>query len=83
MAATTPLTGSELIDCARANGSKGINVAAERCGYGNDTLSFETALQQAGEHIGVEIASFEDLIKPPSERQESGVEVAPDSLSQL
>ncbi|MBL1179402.1 hypothetical protein [Pantanalinema sp. GBBB05] len=83
MAATTPLTGSELIDCARANSSKGLKVTAERCGYGNDTLSFETALQQAGEHIGVTIASFEDLVKPPSDRQDEGMEVAPDSLSQL
>ena len=82
MASTAPLTGSELIDCARANGPKGVEVAASRCGYDN-VPAFETALQKAGEHIGIEINSFEDLISPPDDRQESGVEVAPESLGEL
>ncbi|WP_416666984.1 hypothetical protein [Egbenema bharatensis] len=81
--AATPLTGSELIDCARANSSKGLEVTASRCGYGNDLDSFEAALRDAGTHIGVEIDRFEDLTKPPQEQQQTGVEVAPDSLSEL
>ncbi len=81
MAATAPLIGSELIDCARANGKKGVEIAAERCGY-LDVPSFEAALHAAGEHIGVEINSFTDLIKPPS-NQPAGVEIAPDSSGQL
>lgn len=83
MASAAPLTGSELIDCARANGPKGVEVAASRCGYGDDITAFESALQKAGEHIGTQINSFEDLAKPPDDRQETGVEVAPESLSEL
>lgn len=81
MATSPPLRGSELIDCARAN-SKGIEVAAQRCGYDQDRSAFEQALQQAGNQIGVEIQGFQDLI---SDRQQSetGVEIAPDSPSQL
>lgn len=82
MASTAPLTGSELIDCAKANGPKGVEVAASRCGYSNDVAAFETALHRAGEHIGVEINSFADLIHPPVP-QETGVEVSPESLSEL
>lgn len=82
MSANASLTGSELIDCARANGSKGIEIACERCGYGHDMAAFEQALQQAGAHLGIEIHGFDDLVNPP-EKAETGVEVAPESLSQL
>ncbi len=82
MASTAPLTGSELIDCAKANSPRGIEVAASRCGY-QDVAAFETALREAGNHIGIKINSFADLISPPDDRQEFGVEVAPDSLSDL
>ncbi|MBD1909975.1 MULTISPECIES: hypothetical protein [unclassified Leptolyngbya] len=61
MASTERLTGSELIDCARANSSQGIRAAASRCGYGSNIAAFEAALREAGEHIGVDIPSFEDL----------------------
>lgn len=83
MASTTPLTGSELIDCARANGPQGAKVAANRCGYGDNVDAFESALRQAGEHIGVEIVSFRDLVSTPHDRQDIGIEIAPDSLSNL
>lgn len=83
MASTAPMTGSELIDCARANAPKGVEVAASRSGYGNNVAAFEAALRQAGDHIGIEINSFEDLIHPANDRQEDGVEVSPDSLSEL
>lgn len=82
MATTAPLTGSELIDCAKANSTKGVEVAASRCGY-SDIMTFEAALQKAGKHIGVEINGFEDLLYSPNDRQEIGVEVSPDSLSEL
>ncbi|GAB4230030.1 MAG: hypothetical protein Kow00121_58880 [Elainellaceae cyanobacterium] len=80
--AANQLTGSELIDCARANGPKGAEVAASRCGY-ESIAAFEMALRKAGDHIGVEINSFEDLVRTPNERQQTGVEVGPDSLSEL
>ena len=82
MATSPPLHDSELIDCARANGSKGIQLAAQRCGYGEDLAAFEQALHQAGKQIGVEIQGFQDLITD-QRQQESGVEIAPDNPTQL
>lgn len=79
MASSAPLQGSELIDCARANGNKGIAIAAQRCGYGDDLAIFEQELKKAGEAIGVEIQSFDDLIDTPKEKdRETGIEVAPE-----
>jgi hypothetical protein len=43
MSIVSLLQGSELIDCAIANGSQGISVAAERCGYGDNLKGFEQA----------------------------------------
>lgn len=77
----TSLQGSELVDCARANGAKGIEVAAQRCGYENIT-AFETALRKASEHLGIEIQSFDVLIRPADQEAE-GVEVSPETSSQL
>lgn len=83
MASSAPLTGAELIDCARANGKEGIVAASQRCGYGEDLTAFEQALHQAGEHIGVAINHFEDLLEPPADPRAEGIEVAPDSYNQL
>jgi hypothetical protein len=82
MASKTPLQGSELIDCVKANGEQAIEVVAERCGYGSDIAAFEKELQKAGEHIGVEINSFQDFVAPKEEK-EKGVIIAPDSPSEL
>lgn len=82
MASSAPLQGTDLIDCAKANATKGIEVAAQRCGYGEDLATFEHELKQAGNYIGVEIHSFNDLIASQSE-QEPGIEVSPDSPTQL
>jgi hypothetical protein len=83
MASPTPLIGAELIDCARANGNQGIEVAAQRCGYGEDIATFELELQKAGEHIGTEINSFADLIQTPKDKRNTGVVFAPESPTQL
>jgi hypothetical protein len=83
MAATAPLIGSELIDCAKANAKFGVEVACERCGYGSDTAAFERALKQAGEHIGVQIASLKDLDTDTRRPAPTGVEIAPDTPSEL
>lgn len=79
--APAPLYGAELIDCAKANGKKGIEVASQRCGY-NDIDTFERELRQACDAIGVHIAGFDDLVAPKPEKPE-GVEVAPESPTQL
>lgn len=83
MASPKPLTGAELIDCARANNTQGIEIAAQRCGYGEDFATFELELQKAGEHIGTKINSFADLIQAPKDRRNTGVTFAPDSPTQL
>lgn len=83
MASSTPLQSSELIDCARANGEKGIEVAASRCGYGDDLATFEEQLRQACQAIGVEINSFNDLINHKRQDERAGVIIAPDSPTQL
>ncbi|ACK71594.1 conserved hypothetical protein [Gloeothece citriformis PCC 7424] len=83
MASSAPLKGSELIDCARANGEQGIEVAAYRCGYGNDLARFEQQLREAGQHIGVEINGFDDLVNNRQGNEQRGVVIAPDTPSQL
>lgn len=83
MASSGPLRGTDLIDCARANFTKGIEVTAQRCGYGQDLAAFEQALKQAGDHIGVEIHHFEDLTTDQQSSEVQGVEVGPDTPTQL
>lgn len=74
------LHDNELIDCAKANAKKEIEVVAERCGYGKDIASFERELKKACNSIGVEIESFEDLREDePDKGKEQGVEIAPET----
>lgn len=84
MASSAPLQGSELIDCARANRKEGLAIATQRCGYGDDSAQFEQELRKAGEAIGVEIQSFDSLIDSSHEtRRDLGIEIAPETSSQL
>ena len=84
MSSSTPLKGSELIDCARANMKQGIEVAAKGCGYGDNISSFENELKGACNAMGIDINSFADLIFLEQNINEtSGVEIAPDTLRQL
>ncbi len=78
------LQGAELIDCARANATYGINVAAERCGYGQNIQQFEDALREAYHTIGVHLNSFSDLLKVSGESEmNKGEVIAPDTINQL
>lgn len=84
MAANQPLTGIDLIDCAKANASQGLAVATNLCGYGDDVSSFQQALKQAGKDMGVTLDELEDLITDQAvAKRSSGIEVAPDSLENL
>lgn len=58
-----PLTNIDLINCAQANAARGIEATSLLCGYGKDFQGFQTALKHAGEHIGLEIDSLQDLAK--------------------
>jgi hypothetical protein len=70
-----PLTGAELVDCARANASSGVEKAAMLCGYGSDVNRFQEALKLTGEQMGLEIESLSKLIGKP------GIEISPDTSS--
>lgn len=85
MAATTPLKGLELVDCARANAKQGIETAAHLCGYGADLNTFKQALKQACQTMGVEFHELSDLITDQDRLLVlgEGEIVAPDSPSQL
>lgn len=80
-----PLQGFELIDCAKANENKGITIAAQRCGYGDDLATFERELKKACEAIGVEIQNFDTLANhtQAAKVEEAGIEIAPDTPDQL
>lgn len=84
MASQTPLKGIELVDCAKANAEQGIGTASALCGYGEDINTFSRELKQACQNIGVDITELSDLI---TDQQtivgEGGVEVAPDTPSEL
>jgi hypothetical protein len=84
MASSQPLTGIELIDCAKANAQQGITAAAELCGYGNDLNKFDRELKQACQNIGVDVKELSDLITPQHLMQQgAGIDVAPDTPSEL
>lgn len=84
MASSAPLTGIELVDCARANAAQGLEVTAELCGYGEDLKRFTQELQQACQQMGVEVSTLSDLITEQQRVQRSGgIEIAPESASEL
>jgi len=57
-----PLTGEELIHCAKANVSKGIATVAQLCGYGSDVNSFRTALKEKMVAMGLEHEGLQRLM---------------------
>ncbi len=75
-----PLQGIDLIDCARANASSGLENTAILCGYSSDVSGFQEAVQQACSQLGLNIKSLNDLIEPRSNR---GIDFAPDNNSSL
>ena len=84
MAASEPLQGTELIDCAKANAKQGIETAARLCGYGQDFGRFQQSLQQACQSIGVDIQELSDLVTDQQVVIErGGLEIAPETTSEL
>ncbi|HEY9771017.1 MAG TPA: hypothetical protein V6C71_21405 [Coleofasciculaceae cyanobacterium] len=57
-----PLTGEELTNCARANASAGVEMAAKLCGFGSDTAGFQTKLQKTARELELPLNSFKQLI---------------------
>ncbi|MEL7071223.1 MAG: hypothetical protein AAGN15_21605 [Cyanobacteria bacterium J06581_3] len=84
MAASTPLTGIALIDCAKANAAQGVTTAANLCGYKDNVADFQQALKKAGEDMGVTLTELEDLITDQAvAKRQNVMEVAPDSPQNL
>ncbi|WP_026734858.1 hypothetical protein [Fischerella sp. PCC 9605] len=84
MASQSQLSGVELIECAKANATTGVAIAAQSCGYGDDIDTFMQELKQACLGIGVEINELRDLITDQQKiRIKGGVEIRPDTSSIL
>ena len=75
-----PLSGIDLIDCARANAPSGLETTAMLCGYGSDVSGFQEAVQQACSQLGLNIKSFNNSSESQSNR---GIDFAPDNNSSL
>lgn len=82
MTLPTTLKGIDLIDCAQANAKFGLSTAAQQCGYENDLLAFEKALQQAGSELGLHIDSLKDLILE-IKKVDRGKDFSPDTSGQI
>ena len=85
MASPTPLQGTELVDCARANAKQGIETAALQCGYGDDLNTFAQELKQACEQMNLQVKELSELITDQEMllQMGSGEVVAPDTASEL
>lgn len=83
MAAPTPLHGTELIDCAQASATQGLSVAAHQCGYHHDIDTFQHELTGALAQMGIKNKDFDDLLKKIVLEPKLGIEVAPDTATEL
>ncbi len=85
MASPTPLQGTDLVDCARANAKQGIETAAYQCGYGEDLNTFARELKQACEQMNLQVKELSELITDQEMLLQIGTGeiVAPDTLSEL
>ncbi|MDF5724908.1 MAG: hypothetical protein PUP91_31525 [Rhizonema sp. PD37] len=85
MASTTPLKGTELVDCARANAKQGIETAAYLCGYGQDLNTFARELRQACTEMNLQVKELNELVTDQDMLLDlgSGEIVAPDTASEL
>lgn len=85
MASPTPLQGTDLVDCARANAKQGIETAALQCGYGGDLNTFAQELKLACEQMNLQVKELSELITDQEVLLElgSGEVVAPDTASEL
>ncbi|MBE9129860.1 MULTISPECIES: hypothetical protein [unclassified Coleofasciculus] len=84
MASPTPLKGTDLVDCAKANAKQGTGTAAQLCGYGEDVNTFTRELKQACQRMGIEVNDISDLITEQDVLiQKNSDVIAPDTPSSL
>lgn len=58
-----PLTGEELINCAKGNAYTGIVNTAKLCGYNSNVEQFKANLNQAIQNLGLDISEIKSLKK--------------------
>lgn len=85
MVCPTPLYGTELVDCARANAKQGIETAAYQCGYNDDIQTFARELRQACEQMNLQVKELNELITDQDMILELGTGeiIAPETASEL
>ncbi|AFY57958.1 hypothetical protein Riv7116_5589 [Rivularia sp. PCC 7116] len=85
MASPTPLKGTDLVDCAKANAKQGIETAALQCGYGDDLNKFRQELSDACSEMNLQVSELNELITTPDARLNinTGEVVAPDTPADL
>lgn len=84
MSSQKPLTGIELISCAKASATAGASTAANNCGYGENVDQFRTELKAACASMGVDIDGLADLLTEQQQiMQEGGIEIAPETAEDL
>ncbi len=85
MASSTPLKGTDLVDCAKANAKQGIETAAFLCGYGTDLNTFRQELSNACEEMNLQVSELNELITDQDMllNMGEGEIVAPDSPGKL
>ncbi len=85
MVSPTPLYGTELVDCARANAKQGIETAAYQCGYNDDIQTFARELRQACEQMNLQVKELNELITDQDMILELGTGeiIAPETASEL
>lgn len=83
MASSSQLTGVVLVDCAKANIDHGVEEAASQCGYGQDIGAFQEALRSACKDMNIDIKEFADLSVDKRVNQREGIEIYPDTTSDL
>ncbi|NEP59152.1 MAG: hypothetical protein F6K31_19360 [Symploca sp. SIO2G7] len=81
MTSPSPLKGTNLVDCARANAKQEVEVTAKLCGYGKDLKAFRQELEKACEQMGLTV---NDLISQENfSYQKQGTIIAPETPSDL
>ena len=58
-----PLTGKELVNCAKGNAYSGLNNTAKLCGYGTNIQAFQENLTETLDDMGLDIQSVKSLQK--------------------
>jgi hypothetical protein len=81
MTSSLPLQGSELIDCARANATSGLHIAAQQCRYATYVSEFQQALAKACQDAGITFHHLNDLIQ--DHERIRGIEIAPENLDRF